>query len=182
MDIKKNITSIFMIPTLNIPKDCLKDNNFINGYIKDVNRDEYKDCVYLLFKPKNLDRFKEFLDNEYERTKDVIEDYDYEKGYVVVVYQLNKAYKKDFNLIKKGMYSKTSIEFQALFPKVIKIMKNGLHKDELSLQYRIFIKSGDLIDFWEERLATKFEEEYELWDGFSEENEILDINKLLEHV
>jgi hypothetical protein len=132
MEIKKNITSIFMVPTLKVPKDALRSNGFINAYIRDDRRDDdYKESIYLLFKPKDLDKFREFLDNEYERTKTVIEDYDYEDGYVVVVYQLNERYKKDFTLIKQGKYSKTSSDFQKVFPKIIKIVKNGLHRDEL---------------------------------------------------
>jgi hypothetical protein len=185
MEIKKNITSIFMVPTLKVPKDALKGNGFINAYAKDARReDQYNECIYLLFKPENLDKFREFLDNEYERTKAVIEDYDYEDGYVVVVYQLNDKYKKDFNLIKQGKYSKTSAEFQKLFPKVIKIVRNGLHKDEISLQYRIFNKNEDLIDFWEEKLGIDFNsvigKDFEVWEGWDEQNEILNLNKIKE--
>jgi hypothetical protein len=185
MEIKKNITSIFMVPTLKVPKDALKGNGFINAYVKDARReDQYKESIYLLFKPDNLDKFREFLDGEYERTKAVIEDYDYEDGYVVVVYQLNDKYKKDFNLIKQGRYSKTSIEFQKLFPKVVKITRNGLHKDEISLQYRIFNKNEDLINFWEEKLGIDFNsvigKDFEVWEGWDEQNEILNLNKIKE--
>ena len=185
MEIKKNITSIFMVPTLNVPKDALKGNGFINAYVKDARReDHYNESIYLLFKPENLDKFREFLDNEYERTKAVIEDYDYEDGYVVVVYQLNDKYKKDFNLIKQGKYSKTSAEFQKLFPKVIKIVRNGLHKDEISLQYRIFNKNEELITFWEEKLGIDFNsvigKDFEVWEGWDEQNEILNLNKIKE--
>jgi hypothetical protein len=95
MDLKKTITTIFMVPTLKVPKDELKDNGFINAYIKDGSREvQYEDCIYLLFHPKNLDKFRNFLDSEYERTKDVIDDYDYESGYVVVVYQLNPKFER----------------------------------------------------------------------------------------
>ena len=38
MGIKKNITSIFMVPTLKVPKDALMSNGFINGYTKDIIR------------------------------------------------------------------------------------------------------------------------------------------------
>lgn len=174
-----------MVPTLIVPKDALRSNGFINAYIKDVDRDDhYKDSIYLLFKPENLDKFREFLDSEYERTKNVIEDYDYNDGYVVVVYQLNNKYEKDFNFIKEGKYSKTSIEFQNMFPKVIKITRNGLHKDEISLQYRIFNKSEDLVNFWEEKLGINLEQtvgkNYEVWEGFDESKEILQINKIKE--
>jgi hypothetical protein len=181
MEIKKNITSIFMVPTLKVPKDALRGNGFINAYIKDARKeDQYKGCVYLLFKPENLDKFREFLDNEYERTKAVIEDYDYEDGYVVVVYQLDDKYKNDFTLVQGGKYSKTSANFQKLFPKVVKITRNGLSKDEVSLQYRIFNKAEDLISFWETKLGIEFEDDYEVWDGWDESKEILELDKIKE--
>jgi len=174
-----------MVPTLKVPKDALKGNGFINAYIKDARReDQYKDSIYLLFKPENLDKFREFLDSEYERTKSVIEDYDYEDGYVVVVYQLNDKYKKDFLLIKEGKYSKTSTDFQKIFPKVVKIVRNGLHKDEISLQYRIFNKAEDLVNFWEEKLGIDLVqtigEDFEVWDGWDEQKEILELDKIKE--
>jgi len=181
MEIKKNITSIFMVPTLKAPKDALRNNGFINAYIKDVRReDQYKGCIYLLFKPENLDKFREFLDGEYERTKHIIEDYDYEDGFVVVVYQLDNKYKKDFDLIRRGSYSKTSATFQKLFPKIVKIKRAGLHKDEISLQYRIFNRSEDLIEFWENKLGIEWEDDYEVWDGWDEQKEILELDKIKE--
>ena len=181
MEIKKNITSIFMVPTLKAPKDALRGNGFINAYIKDARKeDHYKGSIYLLFKPENLDKFREFLDGEYERTKHIIEDYDYEDGFVVVVYQLDDKYKKDFDLIKKGKYSKTSATFQKIFPKIVKIHRGGLHKDELSLQYRIFNKSEDLIEFWENKLGIEWEDDYEVWEGWDETKEILELDKIKE--
>jgi hypothetical protein len=185
MEIKKNITSIFMVPTLAIPYGKLNENGYINGYIDDLTHSsKYKNCVFVLFKPDDLDVFREFLDSEYERTKAVIEDYDYEGGFVVVVYQLDNKYKKDFKLIKQGKYSKTSKEFQKLFPKTIKIVKNSLHKEEISLQYRIFNKNRDLINFWEEKLGINLietvGEDFELWEGWDEQKEILEINKIKE--
>lgn len=172
-----------MIPTLKIPKDLLKDNGFINGYLKDANKDvQYENVVYILFQPANLDKFREFLDSEYERTKDIIEDYDYPDGYVVVVYKLNPKFKKDFDIVKTGKYSTTSKAFQALFPKVLKIMRGKLSQDEISLQYRIFNKTEDLISFWKDKLGIDFLEKYEVWRGFEEDEEILDITKIKEYV
>ena len=185
MEIKKNITSIFMVPTLKVPKDALRGNGFINAYIKDNRReDQYKESIYLLFRPTDLDKFREFLDNEYERTKAIIEDYDYEDGYVVVVYQLDNKYKKDYDLVRQGKYSKTSANFQKIFPKIVKITRGGLHKDEISLQYRIFNKAEDLVNFWEEKLGIDLQEvmgnNFEVWDGWDESKEILEIDKIIE--
>ena len=176
MELKKTITSIFMVPTLSINRDKLKENEFINAYITDERREvQYENCIY-------LDKFKEFLDGEYERTTAIIDDYDYEDGFVVIVYELNKKFKKDFNLIKQGMYSKTSKEFQSMFPKVIKIKKNGLHRDEISLQYRVFNKTEDLRKYWEEKIGVDFDDTMEVWQGFIEENETLNLDKIKEYV
>lgn len=172
---KNTCTTIFMVPTIKTPKDSLINNGFINAYLEDEMSDnKYKDCIYVLFKPDDINLFKEFLDNEYERTKEIIEDYDYEGGFVVIVYSLNKDFKEDFNLVKRGKYSKTSDNFKKLFPKVIKMKKNGLHRDELSLQYRIFNKTNDLIEYWQEKLGiTYWDEDMEVWSEFKIENEIL---------
>jgi len=183
MEIKKTITSIFIVPTLSIGREKLMDNGFINGYIKDSRKEvQYEGCIYLLFKPKDLDKFKDFLDLEYERTKSIIDDYDYEDGYVVVVYVLNEKLEKDIALIKKGKYSRTSPAFQSIFPKVVKLRRNGFYKDEISLQYRIFNKTEDLKQFWEDKFGMEIDEDMEVWEGFFEENEILNIDKLKENV
>lgn len=179
MSIKKNITSIFFMPTLKIPNDWRDKHNFINGYIEDLGKEiPYEDSIYLLFKPEDIDNFREFLNEEYERTRNIIDDYDYEGGFVVVVYKLNPKFKKDFELIKLGKYSKTSIEFQEQFPKSKKIWTGNSYRDEVSIHYRIFNRAQDLIKFWENRIGIEFTKEMEVWDGFFPENEILDINKI----
>ena len=100
MERKHTITSIFIVPTLSIGREKLIDNGFVNGYIKDGMRDvQYENAVYLLFKPTNLDKFKVFLDKEYEKTKSIIDDYDYEDGYVVVVYEINSKLKNDIESV-----------------------------------------------------------------------------------
>ena len=173
---RNTCTTIFMVPTLKTPKDSLKSSGFLNAYLDDEMNDlKYnKLVIYLLFKPEDTDVFKSFIDNEYERTNNIIEDYDYPNGFIVVVYKLDEKYKDDFNLIMKSKYSKTSKEFQNLFPKVIKIKKNGLHRDELSLQYRIFKKTNDLIEYWQDKLGlSDWDDEYEVWTAFELKKEIL---------
>ena len=181
MDLRKTITSIFIVPTLKINRDSLRDNGYLNGYLRDKRRDaQYKNAVYLLFKPDDFDRFREFLDSEYERTKSLLDDYDYEDGFVVVVYKLNKKWDDDFLLIKEGKYSQTSKQFQEQFPKILKVIKDGLHRDEISLQYRIFRKTLDIREYWENRLGMEFTEDMEVWDGFDEVLETLDLDKIKE--
>jgi hypothetical protein len=178
MTVEKNITSIFMVPTLKIGKEVLISNGFINAYVKDAMKEvQYENCIYLLFKPSNNNLFKEFLDAEYERTTALIDDYDYNGGYVVLVYTLDDKWKSDFDLIRQGKYSKTSKDFQSTFTKIIKIVKNGLRRDEISLQYRVFNKSEDIKKYWEDRIGVVFSDDMEVWEGFIEENETLYIEK-----
>lgn len=174
MSFQKTITSIFMVPTLKIPKNALVNNSFINGFIKDEMREvQYENAIYLLFRPSQIDSFREFLDNEYERTKDVIEDYDYPDGFVVVVYKLDPAFSEDFDIIKTGKYTHTSPAFQKEFSKFVRIEKHGKVTDELSLQYRIFNRTEDMVKFWEDKFDVTFEDDWEVWRGFEEEKETL---------
>jgi hypothetical protein len=183
MKLQKTITSIFIVPTLSIGKDKLDDNGFVNGFIKDGEREvQYDNCIYLVFKPDNLTKFRDFLDVEYERTKQILDDYDYPDGYVVIVYKLNSRLDSDIELIKQGKYSQTSEAFQKIFPKIVKVKKNGLMRDEISLQYRIFNKTEDLKKFWEEKLDVDFDEGMEVWSTFIDENETFTLTKIKENV
>jgi hypothetical protein len=184
MEFKKTITTMFFVPTLSIDRDMLAKNNFINGYVKDSNRDiQYENAVYLLFKPEDLDKFRIFLDDEYERTKSIIDDYDYEDGYVVLVYELDKVFNQDFELIKQGKYSKTSKKFQKLFPKTMKVhLSTNTFQTKVTLQYRIFNKTEDLREFWEEKIDIKLDENSEVWTMFIEDKETLDFEKIKEYV
>ena len=183
MNTIRTIASIFVVPTLKINRDDLKENGYVNGYMSDIRRDaQYKNCVYLLFKPDNLDKFRGFLEKECERTKLLLDDYDYEDGFVVVVYVLNVRLTDDISLIKQGKYSQTSKKFQEIFPKVVKIRKNGLSRDEISLQFRVFNKTEDLVQFWEDKLGVELPEDVEVWHGFFEDFETLDLNKIKEYV
>ena len=179
MEVKKTITSIFIVPMFKFDKDSLKENGFLNGYVFDSERDvQYDDAVYLLFKPSNLDKFREFLDEQYEKRKDIIDDYDYEDGFVVVVLALDKKYKKDISLVMDGKYSETSDKFQNLFPKTIKVIKSGLRRDEVSLQHRVFNKSTELKVYWEDRIGDTLSDDMEVWPRFDLHTETLDLNKI----
>lgn len=183
MDVKKTITSIFMLPTLKLEKKKLTDNGFINAYIKDEGQEfTYPDSIYVLFKPSDMDIFKVFVEEEYERTDQLIEDYDYAGGYVVLVYKLDSKYKKDFELVRLGKYSLTSKRFQNLFPKTVRIQVNKNVREEISLQYRIFNKTEDLVQFWEDRLDVIFSDDQEVWHGFEESKEVLNLNKMKQYV
>ena len=101
MKLTRSISTLFMIKPLGIGIERLEKVGFINAFIKDVSHDcIYDNCVYLLFKPHDMDLFRDFIDSEYERTNNIVEDYDYEGGYVVVVYKLDENFNKDYQLVR----------------------------------------------------------------------------------
>ena len=168
------ITRIFILPTvLNLKKKELKENGFINCFIADNTSDiKYEDCIFLLFKPEFPGRFRKFLNREYDRTKSIVADYDKFRGMTVLVYKLNKEFLSDYELIRKSQYSKTSKKFQDIFPEQVEIIKDGISRMELSLQYRIFNKTPDLVKYWQERNAN-YNADKEIWYDFIEKKETL---------
>lgn len=182
MSIDKTINSIFIVPTLKIEENSIYDNSFINGYEWDINRDDnYENAIYLLFKPNNIQRFKEFINKEYNRGEysdsPLIEDYSYDE-FIVMIYSLNPKYDADFKLIKQGKYSKTSTEFKEQFKKTKVVMERGFPREKTSLQWKIFNKSDDLKEYWENKIAIDFTDNMEVWEGYDKEKEKLDINKI----
>jgi len=55
-----------------------------------------------------------------------------------------------------------------------------LHRDEISLQYRVFNRTEDLVKFWEDKLGVEFDDDQEVWHGFELDKETLNIQKLKE--
>jgi hypothetical protein len=182
----RTITSIFIVPTLKMPSQELIDNGYINGYlIEKITDNTSSDCVFLLFKPKYPSRFRKFVNQEYESTREIIFDYDIENGFTILKYRLNPNYSSDFDLIKKSLYSKTSKEFQAQFREKIEIKNefNAIVKTQ-SLQYRIFNRCQELRDFMIKENPLKFLErpDSEIWYDFDIENETLKSEDLMEIV
>ena len=72
MRLTRSITTLFMVKPLGIGIEKLEKVGFINGFIRDVSHDSiYENCVYLLFKPHDMDLFRDFIDSEYERTDNI---------------------------------------------------------------------------------------------------------------
>ena len=171
---EKTITTIFMVPTLKIEKELLKENGFINAFTSDKSlKKKYEDCIFLLFRPKFISRFRKFINDEYVRTKVILEDYDYPNGFVVVVYRLNSKFMDDFELIRNSKYSETSKNFQNLFPETVQIERNDSIIEEKSLQYRVFNKTSDLKDYWKKKFLVTYREGDEIWHEFNNEKESL---------
>src|SRR6266498_2837841 len=150
-------TTMFLVPCLGIAPKTLEENGFMDGYLDDMNREiRYENSLYLLFKPTSMEKFNQFLILENERTPNLVDDYDYEGGYIVLVYRLESKYLNDYQLFLESKYSMFSNELKKAIPKIVKIMQGNLHRDILSIPYRVVNRTNDIIQYWEEKKGEKY--------------------------
>lgn len=181
--IRLNCSTIFLLPGIGLQRRQLLRYGFIAAYIDDRNHEpHFKDSVYLLFRPPDMDLFQIFLDNEYHRASksgafQIQDDYDYAKGYVVVVYKFPEIYMKEYSLFLKGKYSMFSAAYMTLFPVKIDVLQDdGSKRMEYSLPFLIFNKVDKLKEFWEEKIGEPLEEDAECWTAPDlKDKEVLDI-------
>lgn len=142
--IKNTDSSIFLLPLLGIKTKEWLNLGFINAYLADKNRSKVNDKdlhLYLLFHPSpepksvrmlggyekmevdsQLDRLTQKIEDleEIDKNKTVLlDEYDYEGGYIVLVLKIPSKYKNDYELFLKGQYSKFSKAFINMMPENI---------------------------------------------------------------
>lgn len=175
MNLNLTISTILILPTVGVSRSQLEQLGFINAYIKDKNNESYgENHLFLLFKPESKSKFDEFLSNQYISNEFIVDNYSYDGNYEVIVYALNLIWKNDYEIIKKGQYSKLSKEYKSIFPKTVKI--NGVNR--ITLQWLIFDRNSRLKNYIEDKIGTPLEENAELWDIWDNEKETLDIEKI----
>ncbi len=182
--LKGNASKFFLlIPVMGGKIDWgeMEENNFINSYLKDKNREDIEeDVLFVLFKPPDFDNFELFLQKQQENP-DFIEDYDYEGGYVVLVYRINNALKADFNKFKQGKYSEFSDITKRMFKRMIP--EEGVifgEKLVMSFQWKVFNKSPVLKRELEELFEIPLDANAEIWSIPNEEKETLNIDLIKE--
>jgi hypothetical protein len=114
-----NCSTLFLLQPLGLNKQQLDGYGFVNAFLEDGgNENVYEGTVlFLLFKPRSLEKFKYFVDTEKVRTPGFVDEYDYEGGYVVLVYELPLEYHADYELFKQGKYSQFSDKLKKAYPK-----------------------------------------------------------------
>lgn len=155
----------FLLRGVNLLKPELMQYGFINAFLDDATHEHhYENSIYLLFQPPDLGIFEWFVQGEKIRTHLLMEEYDYPKGFVVLVYKFPAEYMDDYRLFLKGKYSSFSDKYKSLFPMEKKGTTNkGLPYTEPSFFSHIFTKSKEMREFWERRVGQELEEKSDVW-------------------
>lgn len=153
---------------------------FVNAFIDDEDHDpHYTDALYLLFQPPELDLFESFLSSEKEKGKEIIDEYDYSGGYIVIVYKFPSKFKEDYHLFLQGKYSKFSNAYKLLFPMERSgVSPKGIPYTEPSFYKYLFEKAVEMRDFWEDKLGVILEDSAEYWSIPNIKKETLNINNI----
>ena len=176
-------TSLFLLRGLKlVPVEVPIDSSqlvhiygYINSYVRDEDHETVLDRpIYLLFKPKEIAGFGEFVEEQYLEGN-LKEDYDYPNGYTVLLYEFPEKFLDDYNKIIIGKYSQVSDEYKKLFPK-----KNNLGQKLIARA--ILDRDADLRKTRAEEFGMRLDEwgeDWELWKMFEIEKETLNISKIL---
>lgn len=139
-----NKTTRFILPSLKLNDSLLVQNGFVNAYLQDHEYDvrwDCENCIYLLFKPQQLEHFERCASvlRSYENFKD---EYDTKEG-IIFVFQIPNRYKNIISTFISGKYSNfDKLYIKECIPQVI----NG----KISKRWKIFYKDEELF----EELAT----------------------------
>lgn len=189
MNYNRTIATMFLVRPLGLcdkneslnPKDpnvakIIKRYGFVEAFLYDENHvSASQRVVYCLFKPPNLQEFDEFIKMEMEDNADIIDEYDYPDGHVVLVYRFPEIYNKDYDLVVAGKYSRCSDTFKSLFP-----IRKG--KTQLTVYALVFYKEPMMVSIVENDLGEKFDDTMEFWHIADPTRETLTYDKIKSHV
>lgn len=181
--VKKNKTTLFLLPILGLDWIDLVNNGFVNAFLGD---DEYEiicdNHLFLLFNPlKFTVAFENFCQKLRSNPLFSLE-YDcpnYEEGKVMFVFGIPSEYQHILPNFKRGEYSKMDKRFvNKFFPKFI--------DGKVSIRWKVFYKDPSLRAFWEEKLSNKvgseeslvsLDDNVELWDIPEAKEEIINFKQ-----
>ncbi len=191
MNNKKKIltdTSRFLLPCFGIPFKRLEELGFLNSYLYDKNREKVNDKdihIYLLFKPSGnqlylLQKKIEDFESKDKHNIVLLEDYDYDHGYIVIVFKFPERFRKDYNLFLQGKYSQFSDEFKDFFPEQREVNFESETLRGKQLQWMVIHKYPKYKKLQEEKYGFSLDLAPEIYHLPIEEDETLDIDKIYE--
>ena len=163
--LKLTATSIFVVPVLKLSLKDLWKHGFENAYMKDeIKNMDYKNAVYLLFRPMNITAFNEFVEAERER-KYLIDEYDYPDGWTMLVYKFHEQWQEDIDIIMTGKFSEVSEPYKREIPRKTNNSQGTL---VTTLPHHIFGKSQYLKSFWKKLYDLDLTDLDEHWQFYPE--------------
>ena len=183
-------TTRFLLPAFGVNYKKYEELGFINCYLADKDREKVSEDIhiYFLFKPQDVVQsaaLNKMIENLEESTQNMdnpllLEDYDYEGGYVVMVLKLNDIYRNDYELFLKGKYSHFSDTFKDIYPeeRIIDFHPDDAHPGKY-LRWMAIHKDPRLLKWQENKIGVSLQGAEEYWTIPNQEvTELLDIERI----
>lgn len=187
MKVQQTNTTRFILPCFGVQLEEYRKLGFINSFLSDVNDPHiYNDNIpiYLLFKPsiKQLPLLQEKIDQleEQDENKNIIlNDYDYDGNFVIIVLKLPERFKNDFKLFLEGKYSHLSKEIQKYYPVEVATTLDEDFIPGKSLQWLACNRSSKLKTWVEKKYGLDLKDSLEYWSKPGSE-EKLDLESIIQ--
>lgn len=170
-----NVSNVFVVPLLNIGRDRLLKQGFINSFLLSGQEEEYDNAIHLLFQPKSMASFNDFVAEERERPVSILDERDYPNDHILLSYGIPEKFLDDMEKIWSGQYSKVSDVFKEAIPYYVEKM-SGQKTSEMTVQHMVFTKSAKLRAHWEKEFNTTMDKYQELWTKPTREKETFKIS------
>jgi hypothetical protein len=177
--VKSTCTTLFLLPALGLNADELNPSlGFIDGFTSDKDRPtSLSHPVFALFRPADIREFQEFVEAEYGSNRALKEDYDYDGGFVVLLYQYPAQFQADYRKIENGKYSRVSPSFSETFPQFEKPDSwSNPNIPQMSLQRMVYFRAPALVSFLEDAVGQPIGRE--CWGIPDKDRETLDIKRI----
>lgn len=181
---EKTLTTLFLLPLVNLPKELRDKYHFVNSYLMDTsNSSEFSEMftanpkikIYSLFKPDSIKDFTSELD------KENIEYYDVGYNLIMIISYLPDVFRSDYEHFINGYYSKFSEKAKKMFPDIKDAYRDGVKVGkEYTIHYHIFNRTDWMKELWMKRLnVVELDDDLEYWSRPIIESETFDINKII---
>jgi len=162
--VKYTKTSTFLFPLLGIPKslfqcrvestfgNVIMTNRFLNSYLidEDLDSKEFNEGPYLFLIIKNYrDSDFDYFYNTLTAFNCYVDEYE-RAGFLVIIFKIPDKFIIDYNLLKKGKYSKISFKSKQ------NIINNAFYSGKTMATLSLILnKSEKLKNSWEKRLSLE---------------------------
>lgn len=165
-DLDFNISTDFFLPVLGIDLAITGTTGYLNSYVNcpDLTDILIKNPVYILYNTEDLDLNMERVYEDLINNKNFILEQRLDKYHILFCFSIPEKYSKDYELIIRGKYSKTSSSFKEIFS-----------NDNITdlWQYKILYRDPEYMKDLEHRIGIIFNSDCEIYDKIDMINETI---------
>lgn len=177
-----NESGMFLLPGLEFPNKEYVDFGLENCYLfcPEIGKSNEKEIhLYLLFQPKTKEEKEEYEKQENFINDSILEIYELDDDYILLVVVFPDKFKKDFSLFMEGRYSEFTKEYKKLFEGVTEVIRKVSNQlvpfQDNSLAFKIINRIKSFKDLYKRSYNVELQDNEEWWKAWDMDKEILNL-------